>query len=70
MHSWVTFMTHAVCSYNYKHDSNVLCCSKTSNYNAQHDIVYEAVNSYNYTEKAILYALYKKIKNKNKNNNN
>ena len=52
-------MTHAVYSYNYKHDSNVLCCSKTSNYNAQHDIVYEAVNSYNYTETAILYALYK-----------
>jgi len=32
---------------------------KSSNYNAQHDIVYEAVNSYNYTETAILYALYK-----------
>ena len=31
---------------------------KPSNYNAQHDIVYEAVNSYNYTETAILYALY------------
>ncbi len=31
---------------------------KPSNYNAQHDIVYEAVNSYNYTETVILYALY------------
>ncbi len=31
---------------------------KPSNYNAQHDIVYEAVNSYNYTETAILYASY------------
>ena len=32
---------------------------KPSNYNAQQDIVYEAANSYKYTETAILYALYK-----------
>ncbi len=28
---------------------------KSSNYNAQHEIVYEAVNSYNDTETAILF---------------
>ena len=31
---------------------------KVSNYNAEYDIFYEAVNSYNYTETAILYDSY------------
>ena len=34
--------------------------AKSSNYNAQHDIVNEAVNSYYYTETPILYAVYQK----------
>ena len=36
---------------------------KSSNYNAEHDIVYEAVNSYKYTEYTIFrYALYENKK--------
>ena len=35
---------------------------KSINYNAQHDIVNEAVNSHHYTETPILYALYENKK--------
>ena len=46
-------MTHAVYSYNYK-TATCYAVVKPSNYNAQHEIVYEAVYSYNSAETAIL----------------